>query len=137
MKFFLGIDVGATKTHALIANETGQCLGLGNASGGNYQDAGYAGLASALKMSFKRACQMSDISAKQIAGAGFGITGYDFPSDREQHLQAIATSEPSLPCDQREYRRASISSKPAGWFHLKSSFCSRLKRVMMRNFPVS
>ena len=51
MKYFLGIDVGATQTHALIANETGQCLGFGNASGGNYQDVGYDGLASVLKIS--------------------------------------------------------------------------------------
>jgi N-acetylglucosamine kinase-like BadF-type ATPase len=99
MKYFLGIDVGATKTHALIADETGQCLGFGNAGGGNYQDAGYDGLTSTLKMSFKRACQMSDVSARQIAGAGFGIAGYDFPSDREQHLQAIATLGLSCPVD--------------------------------------
>ncbi|MBK9208695.1 MAG: hypothetical protein IPL71_10515 [Anaerolineales bacterium] len=34
---------------------------------------------------------MAGISANEIAGAGFGIAGYDFPSDHESHLQAIAT----------------------------------------------
>jgi N-acetylglucosamine kinase-like BadF-type ATPase len=99
MKYFLGMDVGATKTHALIADETGQCLGFGDAGGGNHQDVGFDGLTTTLKMSFKRACQMSGISAKQIAGAGFGVAGYDFPSDRERHLQAIAILGLSCPVD--------------------------------------
>ena len=29
MKYFLGIDVGSSKTHALIVDETGQCVGFG------------------------------------------------------------------------------------------------------------
>jgi N-acetylglucosamine kinase-like BadF-type ATPase len=33
---------------------------------------------------------MAGVDAAQIAGAGFGIAGYDFPSDRTPHLQAIA-----------------------------------------------
>jgi N-acetylglucosamine kinase-like BadF-type ATPase len=28
MNYFLGIDVGSSKTHALIVDETGQCVGL-------------------------------------------------------------------------------------------------------------
>lgn len=90
MKYFLGIDVGSSKTHALIADETGQCIGFGKAGGGNHQGVGYDGLANVLKRSFEGACQMARLREDLIAGAGFGIAGYDFPSERNDHLQAIA-----------------------------------------------
>jgi N-acetylglucosamine kinase-like BadF-type ATPase len=89
MRYFLGIDVGSSKTHALIADETGHCLGFGKAGSGNHQNAGYDGLTNVLKKSFEGACEMSGIGEDLIAGAGFGIAGYDFPSQREDHLQAI------------------------------------------------
>ena len=31
MRFFLGVDVGSSKTHAVIADETGTCIGFGKA----------------------------------------------------------------------------------------------------------
>ena len=89
MKYFLGIDVGSSKTHALIADETGQCVGFGKAGGGNHQGVGYEMLTNVLQNSFQGASQMSDVAKDQIAGAGFGVAGYDFPSEREDHLQAI------------------------------------------------
>jgi len=96
MKYFLGIDVGSSKTHALIADETGACIGFGKAGSGNHQGVGYDGLENVLKESFEQAKEMAGISVDQIAGAGFGIAGYDFLSDREGHLKAIA--ELGLPC---------------------------------------
>jgi N-acetylglucosamine kinase-like BadF-type ATPase len=99
MKYFLGIDVGSSKTHALIANVTGQCIGFGKAGGGNHQNAGYDGLANVLKKSFEGACQMARLREGLIAGAGFGIAGYDFPSEREDHLQAITQLGLSCPVE--------------------------------------
>ena len=90
MKYFLGVDVGSSKTHALITDETGACVGFGRAWGGNHQGVGYDGLENALKVSFEQAGEMAHVSSGQITGAGFGVAGYDFISDREQHLQAIA-----------------------------------------------
>lgn len=83
--------MGSSKTHALIADETGQCLGFGKAWGGNHQSVGYDGLANILQESFEGAGKMSGVEAAQIAGAGFGVAGFDFPSDRAEHLQSIAT----------------------------------------------
>jgi len=96
MQYFLGIDVGSSKTHALIVNETGKCVGFGKAWGGNHQSAGYDGLENVLRESFGDALEMSGVDKAHIAGAGFGVAGYDFPSDREAHLQAI--SELGLSC---------------------------------------
>lgn len=99
MKYFIGFDVGSTKTHALIVAENGQCVGSGKAGGGNYQTVGYDGLKVALRESLGAALQMSGIGKAQIAGAGFGIAGYDFPSDREPHLEAMATLGLSCPVE--------------------------------------
>jgi N-acetylglucosamine kinase-like BadF-type ATPase len=90
MRYFLGIDVGSSKTHALIADEAGRCIGFGKAAGGNHQSVGYERLTHVLQKSFEEACQSSGVTKDQIVGAGFGIAGFDFPSEREGHLQAIA-----------------------------------------------
>ncbi|HJS19750.1 MAG TPA: BadF/BadG/BcrA/BcrD ATPase family protein, partial [Anaerolineales bacterium] len=99
MKYFLGIDVGSSKTHALIVDETGQCMGFGKSGGGNHQGLGYERLAEVLQQSFASASQMAGVSKDQIAGAGFGVAGYDFPSDREPHLQSIASLGLSCPLE--------------------------------------
>ena len=99
MKYYLGVDVGSSKTHALIADETGRCVGFGKAGGGNHQVVGYDGLRVALLQSFQQVIQMAGLEPHQIAGAGFGIAGYDFLSEREDHLQAIATLGLSCPLE--------------------------------------
>lgn len=99
MKYFLGIDVGSSKTHALIVDEAGACIGFGKAWGGNYQVVGYDGLENVLKESFEQAREMSGVDSAQIAGAGFGVAGYDFPSDREPHLKALSALGLSCPVD--------------------------------------
>jgi N-acetylglucosamine kinase-like BadF-type ATPase len=90
MKYFLGIDVGSSKTHALIVDETGQCVGFGKSGGGNHQSAGYERTENVMRESFNSALEMSGVEKTQVAGAGFGVAGYDFPSDRAGHLQAIS-----------------------------------------------
>ncbi|HSL45567.1 MAG TPA: BadF/BadG/BcrA/BcrD ATPase family protein [Anaerolineales bacterium] len=99
MRYFLGIDVGSSKTHALIVDETGQCVGFGKAGGGNHQGVGYDGLADVLKTSFEGAQRMAGVKNDQIAGAGFGVAGYDFPSDRAGHLHTIATLNLACPVE--------------------------------------
>ena len=99
MKYFLGIDVGSSKTHALIVDETGQCLGFGKSGGGNHQGVGYEQLGEVLRLSFAAASQMSGVSQSQIAGAGFGVAGYDFPSEREDHFQAVRSLGLSCPVE--------------------------------------
>ena len=99
MRYFLGVDVGSSKTHALIADETGNCISFGKAGGGNHQGRGYERLTDVMQKSFETAIQVSGIEKDQIAGAGFGIAGYDFPSEREAHLRAIAPLGLSCPIE--------------------------------------
>ncbi len=99
MKYFLGVDVGSSKTHALIVDETGHCVGFGRSGGGNHQGVGYEGLTDVLRESFSQACETSGVNVASISGAGFGVAGCDFPSDREPHLQAIASLGLSCPVE--------------------------------------
>ncbi len=99
MRYFLGIDVGSSKTHALVVNETGRCIGFGKAWGGNHQGVGYDGLENVLQKSFEAAREMCGVDPAHIAGAGFGVAGCDFPSDREPHLKAIASLGLSCPVE--------------------------------------
>jgi len=98
-QYFLGVDVGSSKTLALVADERGLCLGFGRAQGGNHQVVGYDGLMDVLQTSWQQAIQMAGITLERIAGAGFGIAGYDFPSDYQPHLQVIAKLGLSCPLE--------------------------------------
>ena len=100
MRYFLGVDVGSSKTHALLANEKGQAVGFGTAGAGNWQTVGYDGLKAALHQAVDAACAMAEIQKDAIAGAGFGVAGYDFPStDRQPHLETLATLGLVCPVD--------------------------------------
>jgi N-acetylglucosamine kinase-like BadF-type ATPase len=99
MRYFLGVDVGSSKTHGLIADEAGKCISFGKSGGGNHQGMGYERLRDVLQKAFAMANEIAGLEKDQIAGAGFGIAGYDFPSEREDHLQVIATLGLSCPVE--------------------------------------
>jgi len=89
--YYLGVDVGGTKTHALVADESGASVGFGRAGPGNYEVVGYQGLIAALRDSVAEALRSAGVAIEQIAGAGFGVAGYDWPAEREPTLEAIRT----------------------------------------------
>lgn len=99
MRYSLGVDIGATKTHALIADETGKVVGFGEAGPGNHETVGYAGLAAALDIAVTEALAAADLGKEQISGAGFGVAGYDWPSEREPTLRAIGSLGLSAPVE--------------------------------------
>jgi N-acetylglucosamine kinase-like BadF-type ATPase len=90
MKYFVGGDVGGTKTHVVIADEDGCIAGFGQSGGGNHESVGYDGLASVVGEAFIQAIASADISIDQISGAGFGIGGYDWESQRQDHLNTLS-----------------------------------------------
>jgi N-acetylglucosamine kinase-like BadF-type ATPase len=88
-EYFLGVDVGGTKTHAVIADESGHVCGFGEAGPGNHEMVGYEGLVRAMREAANQAFNSAQVSPALIKGAGFGVAGYDWPSERESTLQAI------------------------------------------------
>jgi N-acetylglucosamine kinase-like BadF-type ATPase len=96
---YLGVDVGATKTQALVADETGQAVGWGQGGPGNHEVAGYEGLSQSVCAAVEQALSAAGVRAEQVAGAGFGVAGYDWPSEREPTLQALRPLGLSAPVE--------------------------------------
>jgi N-acetylglucosamine kinase-like BadF-type ATPase len=96
--FFLGIDIGGTKSHALIANEQGFAMGFGEGGPGNWESIGWAGTRSVLHDIITQAVAQAGITPDEIAAAGFGVAGYDWPEDRQPHVTIIhELLRPDLP----------------------------------------
>jgi N-acetylglucosamine kinase-like BadF-type ATPase len=91
VRYFLGADVGGTKTHILIADESGIGVGFGAGGPGNHEGVGYDGFERALRTACDQACASAGISTGQIAGAGFGVAGYDWQSQTEAIYRSIGT----------------------------------------------
>jgi N-acetylglucosamine kinase-like BadF-type ATPase len=89
--YFLGVDIGGTKSHALIADGDGNAVGFGTYGPGNHEEVGYEGLRIALQTVTEKALAMTGLTKKQIAAGGFGVAGYDWPSERQPTLDAIET----------------------------------------------
>lgn len=91
MQAYLGIDIGGSKSHAMIADAEGHVLGFGHAGAGNHEVVGYEGLAAALQAVTEQALTQAELPISAISGAGFGVAGYDWPVERAPTLDAIAT----------------------------------------------
>jgi N-acetylglucosamine kinase-like BadF-type ATPase len=88
-QIYLGADVGSTKTQVLVADQDGIALGFGESGPGNHETVGYPGLQHALSQATGRALASAGLEKGSIRGAGFGVSGYDWPSERPATLQAI------------------------------------------------
>lgn len=89
MKYYLGIDVGATKTAALITDESGNPLGMGQGGCGNHENVGYDGMEEAVREALAGSVANAKIHVDQITGAGFGIGGYDWPAEEPAMRRVI------------------------------------------------
>ncbi len=89
MRYFLGADLGGTKTHMLIANEMGRVTGFGEGGPANHQSVGFDGMANSMITALEQALAMARIKRQDISGAGFGIAGYDWPSEKPAMLASV------------------------------------------------
>ena len=116
MIYYLGVDIGSSKTQALIADESGRITGDGLAGPGNHQTVGYEGMFGALRESVTQALEASGVSAAEIHGAGFGISGYDWPSDKPAMLETIAGLDLSCPLEiQNDAVLGLVAGTAQGW----------------------
>ncbi len=95
-QYFLGVDAGGTKTHALVADEDGEALGFGQAGAGNWQSVGFDGQREVLKDVTRQALKSAGLGMEDLCAAGFGLAGYDWPSQLEQHRESVLAL--GLPC---------------------------------------
>lgn len=89
MHYYLGADLGATKTHTLIVDETGRALGFGESGPGNHESVGYDGMFQAMHSGLEQALCLAGLKKEDITGAGFGVAGYDWTSEVEATVSVI------------------------------------------------
>lgn len=84
LPLYLGVDAGGTKTHALIADQTGNIKGVGRAGPGNWENVGLEGTFCALNQAVDEALTSAVVSVADLSAAGYGLAGIDWPSDKER-----------------------------------------------------
>lgn len=98
-KTFLGVDVGSSKTHALVVDETGRMIGFGRSGPGNHEGVGNDGFFAAVHTAVDESLSNSGISVGDLSGAGFGISGYDWPSERNLFMDLLKGLDLACPYD--------------------------------------
>jgi len=88
--YLLGVDVGNTKTHAIISDLSGKVIGFGEAGCGNYEVVGLDGFSNSMRKATDEAIKMSGINKQEIISMGFGIAGYDWPSEKNLMIEGIS-----------------------------------------------
>jgi N-acetylglucosamine kinase-like BadF-type ATPase len=78
----LGVDGGGTKTHAVVADETGAILGFGASGPGNWEDVGIEAAGAAIRAAVRGAFDSGGVGPGDVRASVFGLAGVDFPSDR-------------------------------------------------------
>jgi N-acetylglucosamine kinase-like BadF-type ATPase len=81
LRYYLGVDAGGTKTHALIADQAGHIHGAGRAGTGNWESVGLDGAARSLSHALDGALASARLQCADLRGAGYGLAGMDWPSD--------------------------------------------------------
>ena len=88
-KIFLGVDIGSSTSNALLTDEEGGILAFSEAGPGNHEVVGYDGLQNVLNQITVEALRSAGVDKEKISKAGFGISGYDWPSERDSTMRAI------------------------------------------------
>jgi N-acetylglucosamine kinase-like BadF-type ATPase len=115
-QYFLGVDIGGTKSHAVIADETGQVRGFGRSGSGMSRGGDYTPLTRELQVIVPQACEQAGISKHEISGAGFGIANFDFESQRQPHLDAIGVLGLDAPIGLiNDALPGLLAASPHGW----------------------
>ncbi len=114
--YLLGVDVGNSKTHALIASRTGETVGFAEIGCGSYEVLGPEGYSEALRTVTALALANAGLSQDQLLGLGFGIAGYDWPSEEpimEAGIEALGVDAPYAYVN--DVTIGLLAGAPAGW----------------------
>jgi N-acetylglucosamine kinase-like BadF-type ATPase len=83
MKYYLGVDIGGTKSHALIVNELGEILGFSEAGPGSWEVIGWDAAEDVLQSITEDVIEQAGINQSDVTALGLGVAGYDWPEDRD------------------------------------------------------
>lgn len=83
MRYFLGVDGGATKTMTVLGDEDGRVLATGIAGPSNYQVNGLKEAMSDVRKSVATALTNASLTLDQVSFGLFAMAGADYPVDYE------------------------------------------------------
>jgi N-acetylglucosamine kinase-like BadF-type ATPase len=89
-RIYLGVDIGGTKSIAWLGDSAGRVLGTGLAGAGERRGDDYSVMAQVMDDITTQAMSEAGIRKADITAACFGISGYDWPSQHQPHLDTIA-----------------------------------------------
>lgn len=81
MRYVLGVDGGASKTHVLILANTGQVMGFGAGGPCNHQVSGMARVLNTLRQTVGEALREAELEPGQINVGSFCLAGADLEED--------------------------------------------------------
>ncbi len=110
MKYFLGVDIGNTKTLFALANEMGEVVHIHYCDGANYYEHGTAATIAILQGALNEIVRSAGISLQDIGFLYYGAAGADTPQDFEVLRKMFHDVTPSIPFD----------FENDGWIALKS-----------------
>jgi N-acetylglucosamine kinase-like BadF-type ATPase len=92
--YFVGVDGGGTKTHAVVVDRHFDVLGDGLAGPSNFLQVGLEPAVEAVRKAVAGACERAGIRADEVAAAGVGLAGVDHPTHRRTMREALAKRLP-------------------------------------------
>ena len=92
--YFLGVDGGASKTAAIVTDETGRPLGRGMSGGSNHLRVGIEQATRNVERAVNIALVEAGIAIRQIEYAYCGIAGSDHPAHHERVVEALSVFFP-------------------------------------------
>src|SRR5438105_659794 len=90
MTYFLGVDGGASKTAALVTDDSGKCLGDGVAGPSNHLRVGIETAARNIERAVNKALVTADVASREIHWAYCGIAGADHPAHRQEVVDSLS-----------------------------------------------
>lgn len=95
--YVLGLDVGGTKTHAAVANLSGQITSEGFGGQGNHQTCGIDTASASMHSAINAALEQAGLTMQDIVYAVLGIAGADGPEDYEILTPAVTEIMSGIP----------------------------------------
>jgi N-acetylglucosamine kinase-like BadF-type ATPase len=95
--YVIGVDAGATKTEAVVANREGHPVGAGRSGCGNWEVVGERSAAETIFEAIRQALERARVSLSQVRNAHMGLAGLDWPEDEPRLREALAHHLGTLP----------------------------------------
>src|SRR4051812_2628146 len=87
LRYVIGVDGGATKTEAVVANLEGRPMGAGRSGCGNWEVVGEKKAGETIFEAIRQALARANVPLSDVRHAHMGLAGLDWPED-EPRLRA-------------------------------------------------